>query len=135
MNDQEHPSANPAQVATAHQLEQTETRIEERMSSFERSMIRLTWAAVIISILSIIVFAGQLYEMIAGGTATDKLVEYTRAQANAGNDQADAAQQFSDTTEEINAGINSAVDQLESAANNAKASIQATQNAMRLEQR
>ncbi len=105
------------------------------MSAFERSMIRLTWAAVIVSVLSALVFGGQLYEMIAGGTATDKLVRYSLVQANAAGDQADAAQQFSDTAEDINERMSDAVEQLEAAARNAKTGIGATQEAMRLDQR
>ena len=52
-------NGNPAQPATAQQLEQTETRIEERMSGFERSMIRLTRAGIIIGIVTGLIFAGQ----------------------------------------------------------------------------
>jgi hypothetical protein len=48
------------------------------MSAFERSMLRLTRAAVIISVLTGLIFAGQLYEMITGGTQTDKLVGYAK---------------------------------------------------------
>ena len=98
-------------------------------------MIRLTWAAVIIAIVTGLIFAGQLYEMISGGTQTNKLVGYANTQANASSDQADAAQQFTDTAEDINGGISGAVDQLQAAAENAKASIKATQDALRLEQR
>jgi len=128
---------NPAtgQIATERQLQEAEQNIEKRMSAFERSMIRLTWAAVIISILSAAVFAGQLYEMVTGATATDKLIEYAKVQANAGSDQADAAQQFSDTAEDINSGIGGAVDQLEAAAKNTSAAVKNAQSAFREEQR
>jgi hypothetical protein len=98
-------------------------------------MLRLTWAAVIVSVLSALVFGGQLYEMITGGTATDNLVKYAGVQANASSDQADAAQQFSDTAEDINGRMSDAVEQLAAAAKNAKAGIGATQRAMRLDQR
>jgi hypothetical protein len=125
----------PQQPATEQQLQTAEQNIEKRMSAFERSIVRLTWAAVAISILTALIFAGQLYEMISGGTQTDKLVNYAKTQANASSDQADAAQQFSDTAEDINGRMSDTVDQLESAANSAKTSIQATQNALRLDQR
>lgn len=125
----------PAQPATGQQLQTAEQNIESRMSAFERSMVRLTWAAVAISIVTGIVFAGQLYEMISGGTQTDKLVNYARAQANASSNQADAAQQFSDTAEDINGRMSDAVDQLQAAADNAKHGLEATQQAMRLDQR
>jgi hypothetical protein len=69
-------NAPAIQPATEEQLQEAEQKIEKRMSAFERSMLRLTWAAVIVSVLSALVFGGQLYEMITGGTATDKLVNY-----------------------------------------------------------
>lgn len=129
----------PAQAATEQELRATEQKIEqqidERMTGFERSMVRLTRYGLAVTILTGIIFAGQLYEMISGGTQTDKLVSYAKTQANASSDQADAAQQFSDTAEDINERMSDAVDQLSAAAANAKSSIQATQDAMRLDQR
>jgi hypothetical protein len=98
-------------------------------------MVRLTTYGLIVTIVTGVIFLGQLYEMISGGTQTDKLVNYSKVQANAASDQADAAQQFSDTSEDINNRISDAVDQLQDAASNAKAGIQATQDAMRLDQR
>ena len=44
------------------------------MSAFERSMIRLTTAGVIVGAITLFIFCGQLYEMIEGGTQTDKIV-------------------------------------------------------------
>jgi ABC-type transporter Mla subunit MlaD len=125
-------TGNPV-AATVKQLQQAEKNIENRMSAFERTMIRLTRAGVIIGVITLLIFAGQLYEMIEGGTATDKLVDYSKVQANASSDQADAAQQFSDTAEDINGRMSDAVDQLQAAAANAKSGITATQDAMRLD--
>jgi hypothetical protein len=127
--------STPAQPATEQQLRATELQIEERMTGFERSMVRLTRYGLAVTVLTGIIFAGQLYEMINGGTQTDKLVNYAKGQADAATDQADAAQQFSDTAEDINSRMEDAVDQLKAAADSAKSSIQATQFAMRLEQR
>lgn len=63
------------QAATERQLHDTEAKIEQqidkRMSAFERSMLRLTWAATVISILSFLVFGGQLYEMWSGGNSAE----------------------------------------------------------------
>jgi hypothetical protein len=134
------PSANteyttPAQAATEQQLRYAEQQIETRMTAFERSMIRLTRYGLAVTILSGLIFAGQLYEMITGSTATDNLVKYSLVQASAASDQADAAQQFSDTADDINSRMSDAVVQLQAAANNAKTGIRATQNAMRLDQR
>jgi ABC-type transporter Mla subunit MlaD len=98
-------------------------------------MIRLTWAAVLISLLSAIVFGGQLYEMISGGTATDKLVTYAQNQASAGSDIADAAQQFSDTADDTNEAIYGAVEQLEAAAKNTKDAVRNAQTSFHEEQR
>ena len=133
----ENPS--PAQMATGQEALVTDNKIEDqihtRMTGFERSMVRLTRYGLAVTILTAFVFAGQLYEMISGGTQTDKLVSYAKAQADASSDQADAAQQFSDTAEDINGGMAEAVDQLTEAANNSKSGIKATQEAMRLDQR
>lgn len=126
------PSTQPA---TEQQLYQAEQKIEERMSAFERSTIRLTKIGLFVGIVTLIIFAGQLWEMYEGGEQTDKLVGYAKTQANSTGDQADAAQQFSDTAEDINGRMSDAVDQLGTAAKNAKAGIRATQDAMRLDQR
>jgi hypothetical protein len=64
--------------------------------------------------------------MITGGTATDKLVGYSLVQANAASDQADAAQQFSDTAEDINSRMSETVNQVARLAN---ATQQAAQTA------
>lgn len=55
--------------------------------------------------------------------------------ATAAGDQVDAGNNFAESAEEINRGVAGAVDQLQEAAKNAKASIRATQDAMRLDQR
>jgi hypothetical protein len=105
--------STPTQPATEQQLRETEQKIEEqieeRMTAFERSMIRLTRFGLAVTILTGIIFAGQLYEMISGGTQTDKLVDYTNGQAEsakdiaiAASDQVDAANNFADTAEDIN---------------------------------
>ncbi len=49
------------------------------MSAFERSMIRLTRAGVVIGLITLFIFGGQLYEMIEGGTQTDKLVNASQS--------------------------------------------------------
>jgi hypothetical protein len=95
-----------------------------------------TDVAIVILTVGIVFFAlMQWLEMRGSGHQTDQLVTYAKAQANAASDQADAAQQFSDTAEDINSNMSDAVDQLQEAAANAKASIKATQAALRLDQR
>jgi hypothetical protein len=86
----------PAQPATEQQLRETEEKIEEqigeRMTAFERSIVRLTRWGLAVTIVTGIVFAGQLYEMITGGTQTDKLVEYARKQSDAAEKMRQAAE-------------------------------------------
>ena len=64
----------PAQPVSQQQLQTAEEKIGERMTAFERSMIRLTRAGVIVGVITLLIFVGQLYEMIEGGTQTDKIV-------------------------------------------------------------
>lgn len=85
------------------------------------------WIAVFTVVLAG-VGALTLFELIQGGADTKALV-------GAAGDQADAAQQFSDTAEDINGRMSDAVDQLGAASSNARAGIKATQEAMRLDQR
>lgn len=48
---------------TERQLEAAEQAIEACMSAFERSTIRLTRFGVIIGLITLLIFGGQLYEM------------------------------------------------------------------------
>jgi hypothetical protein len=105
------------------------------MSGFERSTLRWTRTSFFIVLATGFFIGLQWLEMRSGGVDTHKLAEAASDASNAASDQADAAQQFSDTAEDINSGIAGAVEQLEMAANNAKASIKSTQDALRLEQR
>jgi hypothetical protein len=93
------------QPATEKQLQRAESKIEERMSAFERSMLRLTAAAVAISIITGLVFVGQLYEMWQAGKQTDKMI-------GAANIEARASRCFSKSAEGINTEITDAVTQL-----------------------
>jgi hypothetical protein len=70
--------------------------------------------------------------MRGSGRQTDQLVNYAKVQATAASDQADAAQQFSDTAEDINGRMSDAVDQLKAASENARRAINnASQDAQR----
>ena len=127
------PPADPPQPPPNPNPEQEDR--PEKMSKSDKIMI---WATCVIA-AGTIVSAGaivlQWREMVSGGTATDNLVNYAKVQANAASDQAEAAQQFSDTSEDINGRMSEAVDQLNAAASSAKAGIEATQESMRQEQR
>ncbi|HEY4900037.1 MAG TPA: hypothetical protein VIH91_04375 [Terriglobales bacterium] len=140
VNSAKDPS--PTQPATGQQLHQTEQTIEERLSAFERSMLRLTRAAVVISLVTGLVFAGQLYEMWQAGQQTDKLLSAAKALADAASDtadaardQVDAANNFADTAEDINKGIANAAIQLQASAENSKRWTNTVQGSMRLDQR
>ena len=132
----------PAQPATEEQLQQAEHKIEERMSAFERSTLNLTRIGLFVGVVTLLIFAGQLWEMSQSGQQTDKLIVAAKAlagaagdTATAAGDQVDAGNNFADSAEEINRGIVEAVDQLQAAAKNAKTSINATKEAMQLDQR
>ncbi|HWF66022.1 MAG TPA: hypothetical protein VN670_01885 [Acidobacteriaceae bacterium] len=60
----------PPQPATKSQLKEAEEKIDERMSAFERSTIRLTRIGLFVGILTMIIFLGQFFEMYEAGTQT-----------------------------------------------------------------
>lgn len=109
------------------------------MSGFERSMIRLTTAGIIIAILTGIVFLGQLYEMISGGTQTDKLVDYAKTQAQAADEIAQASDDFTDSAkwmeEHAKDAADAMQDSVDTASENTKTIIKNAQNTTRLDQR
>lgn len=106
-------------AATAQQLQVTETRIEERMSAFERSMLRLTLFGLVITLLTGLVFVGQLYEMKEGGRQTDKLVGFAKSQSDASTQIATASQNFVTTASNAVADFQAAAKQSNEAANKA----------------
>jgi hypothetical protein len=122
--------SNPTtqQPATAQQLQATETKFEERMSAFERSMIRLTRAGVIIAGVTLIIFGGQLYEMYDAGRLTGEL-------RDAAKDQAKAADKFASSAVNMETAVQKAVEEFHTMAESSKGSIKATQQAIRLDQR
>jgi hypothetical protein len=103
-----------------------------RMSLPNQLMFLATLVIAVATVANVAVFIAQ---SISSSGQTNKLVGYAKTQANAASDISDASQQFSDTAEDINERMSEAVDQLTVAATNAKASIRATQDAMRLDQR
>lgn len=117
-----------SQPATAQQLQQAETNIEDRMSAFERSMVRLTRAGVFVACITLLVFLGQLYEMRDAGQQTRNLV-------TAANQQVAAAQGFEKSASAIQTTIGEVQGNMQTIASSSASSIQATQNALRLEQR
>src|ERR1700686_2566217 len=129
------PYPPAAQGISRQEVQSQVDGIEDRVKRAERWMIYLTGAIAFFGLCSVVVgllqwraMNGQLREMHEGGIDTHAL-------ADAASNQADAAQQFSDTAEDINGGIADAKEQLEAAVKHAKRSIQATQDATRLDQR
>jgi hypothetical protein len=133
----------PAQPATEQQLRATEQKIEEqieeRMTGFERSMVRLTRYGLTVTILTGFIFAGQLYEMITGGTQTDKLVGYAQKQATAADDMSQASKDFTDSTywmeQHMDDAANAIQDSVDTADRNTRATIRNSQTALHLDQR
>ena len=113
----------------------------ETPTDARRTAVATIWMAIFTFVLAatsgltIWVLKNQLREMHEGRIDTHALAVAAGKQADAAKSQADAAQQFSDTAKEINSRMSDAVDQLKAAADNAKRSIQATEKAMRLDQR
>jgi hypothetical protein len=137
LNTSESPSPN--QPATEQQLQEAERKIEKRMSAFERSMLRLTRAAVVISFLTAFVFAGQLYEMITGSTQTDKLIGYAQTQSTAASDIATASGDFTGSAYWMEQHMDDAAtaiqDSVDTADRNTRTTIQNAQAAFRQDQR
>lgn len=138
------PDSATIQPVATSQLGETplEKRFGERMSAFEQSMVRLTRYGLAVTALTAFIFLGQLYEMYAGGTATDKLVGYANTQAKAANDiskassdQAHAAQQFSDTAKDISNQISAAVNELNTQAQASRSFAELTRKQFALAQR
>ncbi|MBV9574477.1 MAG: hypothetical protein JOY93_10515 [Acidobacteriales bacterium] len=125
------PTGLNAQQEAANQT----TEAKREMTGFERGTLRWAKLAVGMSAVAAFFVCLQWWEMRRGGIDTHALAQATKNASEAARDQADAAQRFSHTVEAINGRMQDAVDQLESAANNAKAAIKATRDAMRLDQR
>jgi hypothetical protein len=98
-----------------------ERTIEERMSAFERSMVRLTRAAVVVAVITCVIFLGQFYEMYTGSKDTHMLARAAKMQA--------------DRAETISASVQKAASALKTANSNAKLAIDAAIGQFRSEQR
>lgn len=105
-------------------------------------MLTLTAAIAIGTVVSAAAIFLQWREMVKGGTDTGLLVGYAQRQADdadkiklSADKQANAAQQFADTAVLINNSLGNAVEKLDAQAKASAASIKATQEAMRLDQR
>src|SRR5579862_647707 len=100
-------NATQASVATSDQLKQTERNIEERMTKFERSSIRLAWVAVGISALAAIFVCLQWHEMHSSSGDTHNLTVaagnqaiWTQNLATNMQAQADRTRDLADTMKE-----------------------------------
>jgi len=96
-----------------------------------------------VATLVIMCWAGlQWYEMRETGKQTGELLTAAKTQADAAREMviaskrnAAASEQFSTSADKINVGVAGAVSQLKAAASNAKLGIEATQDALRIDQR
>jgi hypothetical protein len=86
-------------------------------------MLLATFVIAVATVVNVAVFTA---ESVSGSHQTAKLVGYGKMQANAASDIGDAAQQFSDTAEDINSRMSDAVDQLKASSDNAKKSLDAS---------
>jgi hypothetical protein len=112
--------------ATAAQLQQAETNIEQRMSAFEHSMVRLTTYGLVVTIFTGIIFLGQLYEMYQGGTATDRLVGYAKAQANAADNISQSSEDFTDSAHWMEEHMHDAASAMEKSNSQAQGALEKT---------
>jgi hypothetical protein len=104
---------------------------DQRPKKMSKSDWIMSIATIVIALGTIVSAAAiflQWREMVNGGADTVAI-------KNAAQKQADAAQQFADASDGINENVNDAVTKLDAQANDSAASIKATQEAMRLDQR
>jgi len=93
-------ASNPA-PATSDQLQQAERNIEERMTKFEKSSIRLAWVAIGISTLAACFMCLQWWEMHTGGKDTHDLAVAAENQAGWMETFASKMQTQADRTKEL----------------------------------
>ncbi len=94
-----HVASTPVQPD--QQPQRGETELEQRMSAFERSTLRLTRAGLLVATLSGAVIALQWYEMRKGGVDTHDLAEAAKAQSDAARTIAESAKAQSENTAKL----------------------------------
>jgi hypothetical protein len=138
----DHPQSVVAQPVTKQEEQRDIQRIEDRVGRAERWMIGLTAVIAFFALCSVGVAFLQWRSSEAAGVDARRLADAAKTQSEAASDMSDAAwnqveaaDNFADTSDEVNRKIGDAVSQLKSAADNAKHGLDATQQAMRLDQR
>ena len=127
----------PAEPATAQQLE----KVEEKMSSFERSTLRWAKAAVILSALAAVFVCAQWWEMHEGGKDTHDLAvaagnqaTWTQRLADSAKLQSDKTQIVADRTKDLADRMKDQADETKTIADQAviqaRANTQLAQNAV-----
>lgn len=124
VNIAEPSNTETTQPATQQQL----SDVEKQMTSFEKATLGWAKIAVLLSALAAAFVSAQWYEMRKGG-------KDTRALAQAADTQAKKMADMSTAADKIREAAQNLVIQDQRIADNAKASIQATQEVMRLDQR
>jgi hypothetical protein len=130
------PNAHPVDPPTASEhLNATEEAIEERMSTFERSTVRLTRVSIVVAVVVGLAVIAQWWEMHTSGVDTHALAGATEKQADAASKSAQAARDFADTAALIKGGIESAVNKLDQQSKASRDLATLTRNQFALAQR
>jgi cell division protein FtsL len=132
MNDQDHGTesshSQTAKPATAQQLED----VEKQMSGFERSTLVWARVAAVMSFIAAVFICAQWYEMHTGGQDTHTLAEAAKKQADKSEVISDSIQQAADDMDTSN---DQARDTTNRTLQQSKATLDATINSARLDQR
>lgn len=124
VNITEPSNAETTQPATQQQL----SDFEKQMTGFERATLRWAKIAVLLSALAAAFVCAQWYEMHKGGEDTHALAQAADTQAKKMTDMSTAADKIREAAQNM-------VVQDQRIADNAKSSIQATQDSFRADQR
>ena len=121
--------------ATEQQLKKTETQIEVRMSAFERSMVRLTVAGVIIAGITLVIFIGQWCEMREAGRDTKNLSDAAQTQATAATNFSGAANRIDTKIGETEQAFKTMADSARQSQKDTAQQLVTIQKQFRLDQR
>jgi len=124
-------NTSPTQEPTAQQFE----KVEQRMTDFERSTVRLTMAATIIATIAAVFVCLQWYEMHSGGVDTKALADAAGKQAEAANTLAEQAKAQTGKMDESLKLTGQAVNAATISAKAAKVSVEVTRTIMKVDKR
>jgi hypothetical protein len=119
----------PPPTPNADKKLDNEEALEERMSAFERSTVRLTTISIGVAIIVGLAVFAQWWEMHTSGLDTHALAEAAKQQVFAAGKSAQAAQNFASSAALINGNINDAVGKLDAQAKATQRSANAAKSA------